>query len=441
MLGYYLFLAWKSIRRTPGNSLIVVAGIALGVAVATLFSAIYYTYARDPIPEKSGSLYYVRMDNWDPLSAHFEGIPPNMTYRDVIGIMKSTIPVRQTGTYPATFHIGDLSGEGTPRVEVGRICHADFFTMFGLEFRHGSAWSREADEKAERLVVLGDELNQVLFKGENSVGRILRIEGRDFRVVGILAPFQRSVRYFDVTSGPPSFAFEQVFISMGHVLPMEIIHSGSGSSWGVAKKPGFAGSALHGEWTFIGMWVELSGRKAALAYQQFLDGYALEQRRSGRFLRPIDNRLTPMRDYMKERGCPPPEATAMMLTANLFLSACASSLVGLLLSRFLARSSEIGTRRALGANRWTIFAQYLIEGELLALFGGGLGLLFSAVLLWLVDIWFKANAMDERLTIFRLEPRMAAFALVVSFVAGLLACAYPAYRVCHTAPASYLKSR
>jgi len=219
MLAYHLFLALKSIRRTPGNSLIVVAGIALGVAVATLFSAIWQTYAKDPIPEKSSHLYYVRMDNWDPQTPHFEGIPPHITYRDMIGIMKSTVPVRQTGTYIATFHLENVDEKAVPRVETGRLCHADFFPMFGLEFRFGSAWTREADEKAAPLVVLGDELNAVLFRGENSVGRTLRIEGRDFRVAGVLAPVERTIRYYDLAGGQ-TFVLEQPLISMCPVFPM-----------------------------------------------------------------------------------------------------------------------------------------------------------------------------------------------------------------------------
>lgn len=438
MLGYYIFLAWKSIRRTPGNSLIVVVCIALGVMVATLFSAIWQTYAKDPIPEKSGHLYYVRMDNWDPQTPHFEGIPPHTTYRDMIGIMKSTVPVRQTGTYIATFHIEKVEDKATPLVEIGRVCHADFFPMFGLEFRFGSAWSREADEKADQLVVLGDELNQTLFHGENSVGRTLRLEGREFRVAGVLAPVERTIRYYDLAGGQ-SFVFEQLFISMAHVLPMEILKSGPGIGWGNPKKPGFAGSLLTGEWNFIGMWVELSDSESVAAYHHFLDGYALEQRIDGRFLRPLDNRITPMREYMKEYRCPPPEATAMMITGNLFHAACALSLMGLLLSRFLSRTAEIGTRRALGASRWTIFAQHLVEGELLGLLGGTLGLVLVAVGLRLVDVWYTANTADRPAIVFALNPRMAIFSVVVSLVAGILASIYPAYRVCRLAPASHMK--
>ena len=53
----------------PGfSALIIVGGIALGIAVATLFSTVRHSFAKDPIPPKSDVLYYVRMDSWDPAS-------------------------------------------------------------------------------------------------------------------------------------------------------------------------------------------------------------------------------------------------------------------------------------------------------------------------------------------------------------------------------------
>jgi len=165
MLGYYLFLAWKSIRRTPGNSLIIFAAMTLGVTVATMFSAIYHVYARDPIPEKSAVLHNVRMDSWDPQKAHPNGIPPQITYQDMLGIMRSEIPVRQTGSFPGWLRIAPKSEPERSLADYARICHGDFFSMFKLPFRYGAGWTREADEKAEAVVVIDDALNQRCFGG------------------------------------------------------------------------------------------------------------------------------------------------------------------------------------------------------------------------------------------------------------------------------------
>lgn len=437
MLGYHLFIAWRSLRRTPWHSLLVMAGIALGVAVATLFSTIHHTYARDPIPAKSSVLYSVRLDNWDPQKAYFDGIPQLITYQDMIGIMKSDIPVRQTASFQSALRISAGTGKGPARLDPARICHVDFFAMFGLPFRYGSAWNREADEKAEPVVVLDDELNGRFFGGEDSVGRTVRIEDRDFRVVGVLAPFRPSYKYYDLTANP-MFPPERMFISMGHVRPMEIKPTGTSMGWGPMKKPGFEG-LLASEVIFLQMWAEIAGPKDVSAYQSFLDAYTMDQRRNGRFLRPLDNRVTPLLDYIKERGYPPPEATAMMITAHLFLAACALSLMGLLLSRFLARAAEIGVRRALGAKRLDIFLQHVIECEVVALAGGLAGLALASASLWLVNAWFRTHAVGNRDDVFRMDTTMACFAIAASLFAGIIAGVYPAYRVCRIAPASHLK--
>jgi putative ABC transport system permease protein len=67
MVFYNLRLALLSLRRNRILSAVIVGGIALGIAVSTMFSTMRHAFARDPLPGKSDHLYYVRMDSWDPL--------------------------------------------------------------------------------------------------------------------------------------------------------------------------------------------------------------------------------------------------------------------------------------------------------------------------------------------------------------------------------------
>lgn len=436
MFGYYLFLAWKSIRRTPGNSAIIFAAMTLGVAVATMFSAIYHVYARDPIPEKSAVLHYVRMDSWDPQKAHREGIPPQITYQDMQRIMKSDIPTRQTGSFPAWLMIAPKSDPERSLADHARVCHADFFPMFKLPFRYGAGWTREADEKAEPVVVISDSLNQKFFGGENSVGQVVTIEDHEFRVIGVLAPWHPPIRYYDSRVFVATYP-EQFYLPMSQIEKLNIFPNGPRESWW-PPGPGLAG-LLTGEAAFIHMWVELAEADKVVAYRSFLDAYALEQRKSGRFLRPINNRVTPLLELLRERKCPPPEATTMMIAANLFLVTCALSLMGLFWARFLARSAETGVRRALGAHRWDIFVQHIVECEIVALGSGIMGGILAAISLSVVDLWYKTIDLGQLYEMFRMDWQMAGFALAAALVAGLFAGGYPAYRACRIAPASHLK--
>src|SRR4051812_1723860 len=99
MFFYNVRIAWKSLRRSPALSLLLLVAIALGTGVATTFSTVRHGFAKDPLPEKSGVLRYVRMDTWDAQSGYpgdAPAPPPQMTYQDVIAIARSTIPVRQS---------------------------------------------------------------------------------------------------------------------------------------------------------------------------------------------------------------------------------------------------------------------------------------------------------------------------------------------------------
>ena len=79
------------------------------------------------------------------------------------------------------------------------MAESDFFEMFHVPFRYGGPWTRETDAKLEQVIVLSEGINERLFGGRNSVGQTLRIETRDFRIVGVLAGWQPTVRMYDMT--------------------------------------------------------------------------------------------------------------------------------------------------------------------------------------------------------------------------------------------------
>jgi putative ABC transport system permease protein len=56
MFAYQLRLAFKSLRRNPVLSALLVAAIGLGIAVSTASVTIYYIYSGNPIPNKSDVL-------------------------------------------------------------------------------------------------------------------------------------------------------------------------------------------------------------------------------------------------------------------------------------------------------------------------------------------------------------------------------------------------
>lgn len=440
MLFHNLRIAWKSLKRNTALTVLIVSGIALGIALATTSAAARHAFARNPIPKKSDVLHYVRIDNWDPLRP-YPGEDPTrppsqISYRDMRGIMASTIPTRQSGSFKSGMYIYPDPKVGRPFRENVRLVFSDFFPMFDVPFRYGSGWDKAADAGPEPVTVLSSEMNEKLFGGVDSIGKTVRIATREFRVVGVLDDWRPGIKFYDITQNQIELP-ENLFIPFNFVQPMEIRTSGNTDGWGPSTAaPGFAGF-LQAEVNWIQMWVELPTPDKVAAYEDFLRAYVLEQKKAGRHPRPVNNRVTPLMGWLKEQGIVPKQTTTLLIVSLLFLAVCALNLVGLLLGKFLARANEVGVRRALGATRGDIFLQYIIECELVGILGGILGLLLSIGGIAALNAWLKTVA--QRADFFRLDAPMIVLSVALSLLAALVAGVYPAWRTSRLAPANYLR--
>jgi putative ABC transport system permease protein len=436
MLAYQVKIALKSLKRNPVLSTLLIGGIALGIAVSTAFVTTYYMMARDPIPQKSDDLYIVQLDSWGPDRPydddHPEEPPGQITYRDMVAIMQSDIPTYQSGMYKAQLTVHPDSETDRPFRTRTRMCFADFFAMFEVPFAFGGAWGKSADAGPEPVVVLSKETNERLFGGENSIGRTVRLEDRDFTVVGVLDYWRPQVKYYDTNN----FEFEEseeMFIPFNFNRPMEIYTFGNTSGWKF-----YAGDSyedfLQSESVWIQMWVQLDSASQRDEYLAFLSAYTEGQRELGRFERPTNNRVRPVMEWLKVQEVVPEEAKLMLVIAILFLVVCSVNLIGILLGKFLARSPEVGVRRALGASKLSIFIQHLVECELMGLLGGAVGIGLSALALRLINSLFKEGSF-----VFGLDLNMVGAGIALSLLAGLVAGIYPAWRICRVAPATHLK--
>ncbi|MGB6853503.1 MAG: ABC transporter permease [Thermoanaerobaculia bacterium] len=435
MLAYQVKIALKSLRRNPVLSVLMVAGIALGIAVSTAFITTHYLMSGDPIPHKSDSLYYVELDSWHPDTPwdddHPEYPPNQITYTDMRGIMESDIPTYQGGAFKGSLTVQPESETEKPYREIVRMCFSGFFPMMDVPFEYGGGWGKSADEGPEPVVVIDAETNRKLFGGENSVGRTLRIENQNFTVVGVVAEWRPSVKFYDVHNGGYDEP-EAIYMPFNFNVPMEIYSSGNNSNWKYYEGDEYQDWLLS-ENIWIQMWVQLDSREQRDEYLSFLNAYTSEQKKLGRFQRPTNNLVLPVMEYLEQEEVVPEEATALLIISILFLIVCSVNLIGILLGKFLARAPEIGVRRALGASRRSVFIQHLVECELLGLIGGVVGIGLSIVALDLI------NRLFENQFSFHLDLNMVLAALVLSLAAGFVAGIYPAWRICRVPPANYLK--
>lgn len=436
MLAYMTGIAWRSMRRNPWLTLLLVGGIALGIAVSNSFVTVMYIMAGHPIPHKEGSLFYVEMDAWDPQRPWDDEepeVPPDqLTWMDSMAVLASDIPSHKVVMYRSELTIHPESKDIRPWRADTRMCTSDFFSMFEVPFAHGAGWGRDADKGPEPVVVLSFETNNKLFGGENSVGRTLRLEDREFKIAGVLAPWRPVPKYYDTHNGQFN-EIEEIYVPLMWAEPMELWSNGNTSNWKSFDWSQFR-NILASEAVWTQAWVEMDPSKKE-AFLDYLNAYALEQKKLGRYQRPVNNRLLTVREWLDAEEVVPDEARSMLIIGLLFLGVCSVNLIGILLGKFLARAPEVGVRRALGASRRSVFLQHLLECEMVALIGGAVGLVLCFGSLRLIERLFE---MSFRL---KLDPLMMTTGLGLALVAGLIAGIYPAWRICRVPPALHLKTQ
>jgi putative ABC transport system permease protein len=93
------------------------------------------------------------------------------------------------------------------------------------------------------------------------------------------------------------------------------------------------------------------------------------------------------------------------------------------------RTREIGIRKAIGAKRRTILAQFLMESSAICLFGGLLGLIAAALLSMLINQFIPTS----------IQPEAAIIAIGVSAITGILSGIAPAYTAAKLDPVESLR--
>jgi len=229
----------------------------------------------------------------------------------------------------------------------------DFFTTLGASPAIGRNFTEEEADDQKNVIILSNAFWRQDFDSDpNVLGRETRINGIPRKVVGVL---------------PPAFRFlsseARVFLpikSEPEQRAPNARHSGGGSLHMIARlKPGATIAEAQSQIDAHNAAVEKDDPQAkmmaAAGFRSRLVSLHAEHVRS---IRP----------------------TLLLLQAGVFvlLLIGAVNLVNLLLVRASDRSKEIATRQAMGATRWHVVRQVVIEPLLLTAAGGSLGVVMGA---------------------------------------------------------------
>jgi putative ABC transport system permease protein len=445
MLGYYLELAIRSLKRNVVLTLLMIAAVGVGIGASMTMLTNLRVMTGDPIPDKSSQLFVPQIDVWGPDSRRAAGVaggnrlPDALSYRDAMAFMRARRGVRQSAIYGMGLDVDP--GSGRPFLAAGLAAYADFFPLFEVPFASGGPWSAADDEDRATVVVLGAKLADRLFPHADAVGKTVNLEGREYRIVGVLKPWSPVPKFYDTNGEGAAFGNTEDFY-MPFTNAIERQHD----SWDGTRCPsqspvGWEG-LLASECVWLQFWVELPTAAAVRNYKTFLYNYAADQRRSGRFHWAPWVELRDVNDWLAKQRVVPAQARVNTIIGLALLVVCLINAIGLMLAKFGSRAGELGVRRAMGASRIDLFLHCLAETAVIGLAGGLLGLGLTALGLAADRALLAPGEQYVALDVLtRLDTGMLAITLTVAVASTLCAGLYPAWRASRVQPAWQLKTQ
>jgi putative ABC transport system permease protein len=438
MFGYYLDLALRSLKRNRMLTALMVLAIAVGIGASMTTLTVMHLLSGDPLPGRSAHIYYPQVDATP--AGYTKGGPLDMLdYRSAFDLWSAHRADRQALIANSDVKVR-APGSAKPPLMLSMLATtSDFFPMFNVPFRYGSAWTPADDASRARVAVISSDLNDRLFGGADSVGKTLRLKDSDVRIVGVLDAWRPSPRFYDVRGGrfargQTSWFYtrpEDIFTPFTSGLEVNRGNFWQFTCWGEVATPGQLQQA---PCAWVGLWVQLDSATKVADYRAFIEHYAQEQKALGRFAE-IETRMMSLMQWLDYNHVVPSDVKLQTWLAFAFLAICLFNTIGLLLAKFLRRGGEIGVRRALGASRRAVFAQCLVEAGLVGLVGG-----IGGWLLTMIGLWLVRRQPVEYADLAHLDLGMFGVTFALAIAASLLAGLLPALRASRVAPALQLKT-
>ncbi|MEM7353996.1 MAG: ADOP family duplicated permease [Acidobacteriota bacterium] len=326
----------RSLRKTPVVSAVAILTITLAVGLTTTtLSAVYGTVLR-PLPFAGGerimTLGLVAREGRQRVD--FEALDlldfrrRQTVFEALEGYYRRRVTLAGDAGPPQSFNAGFVTATA--------LEHLGTRPLLGRTFRSGEDFTASI-----RHVVLGHEVWQTRFGGRHDVvGSQVRVDGRLLEVIGVM---------------PAGFRFptdEALWLPMDFDMPSG--DRGSGRSFAV----------------FGRLEPEVSQRQAAAEAHAIADQIG---RDNPGFHPPLTARVEPFTASQLPSGLDSLLKVLLVAVGGILLIACAN-VVNLLLARAILRRPETAIRRALGAGRSVLVAQFVVESCLLWFVGAVLGI-------------------------------------------------------------------
>ena len=379
----------RSLLKHRGFTAVAVVTLALGIGANTaIFSVVNAVLLRPlpyPNPDRLVALSATSTDDPD-ISISYPDYLDWRAQQSVFEDMAARLP---TG--------GIITGANEPERVIGRLVTPSFFSTLGVQPMLGRGFTEaENTPGAAPVMVISYGLWQRQFGGSSdAIGKHLTYNGEAWTVIGVL---------------PAGFDFygrvnvnNDVFAPLGLLSNQEFMRDRSSHALLVTAR-------LKRDVSLERARAELSTIAARLASQ-----YPSTNTGIG-----VNARLF-LDDYVGDFR----QTLRVIFAAVVFilLIACVN-VANLMLARATSRRREIALRLALGASRWRIAQQLVVESLVLAVVGGAFGVLLAA---WGLSLLSKLNTGElARLDEVSIDGRVLVFTFLITLIVGSLAGLLPA---------------
>ena len=407
--------ALRALAKKRGFATVAILSLALGIGanttVFTMLNAILLRPLSVREPDRLVALYTTNSHT----PGYFLSSYPNYKdYRDRNQVFSSLLLYSPI--------LINLTGFGEPQVVMGQIVTGNYFSALGVNAIVGRTFLPEEDVNpgANPVAVIGYGLWTRVFGADPRItSRTIRLNNHDFNIVGVAPPEFHGVNgLYAGDVWVPMMMYQQVFPVVAAVNQRRSLYF----SVAGRLKPGVT-------------LAQAEGAMQSVA-QRLAEEYPKENRAKGIKLLPAAQAaIAP-----KTRGAVTDAAMVLMTVSGLVLLIACANVANLLLARAAGRNKEISVRLALGASRWRLMRQLLVESTLLSVAGGLLSLLVAR---WARDLLWSARPPDFKYAGFTLDldTKVLAYSVAISVLTGILFGLIPAVRATRADLATDLKER
>jgi putative ABC transport system permease protein len=391
--------ALRTLKRSPGFATVVILTLALGIGGNTAVFSVVDQLLLRPLPYPNGDRLVI-VEESVGRNAHADVSPANW-----LDWQRGSRALRGLAAWNSMAF--RLTGAGEPKRVSAQLVSAEFFPVLGVAPLLGRTISDEDDRlNGPRVAVVSYRAWQEHFGGDPRViGRRVQLSDRPYEIVGVM---------------PAGFQFVQQDIDFWTALQLD-----RNRRW------------RENEGRFIHVVGRLEASATVGMARSEMETIARRLAATYPFNTNTSVTVTPLREVLTGQV----EDAVLVLFAGVavLLAIACFNVASMLLARSASRHREMAIRVSLGAGRWAIARSLLIEGVLLAIAGGALGVALARGSL---DA-FLAVAPVNLLGVSDLfiDGRVLAYAFVLSLATGAIAGLAPALLFARRSTADALRTR